>query len=181
MFQSLIALTILSSAAFARPPDCLWEGHAVDPFTGQDGRYLSAQMRLADSGSEYARLNIHHAVDGMVQFDLSFDEHGETDRKVDGALSYLLDDGTVITIHLIEATPPTKHTAMTLLNPYLPSPYTSHTAIGLLPSEDALALAQAQRVTLLRHSLLSTGTITRELKKRQSDALRRAMACVTSD
>lgn len=181
LFPSLVAMAIMATTASARTPDCRWEGDTVDPFTGKDGRYLTAQMRLSEGRPDYARLHIHHAVDGMVRFDILFDEIGDTDRMVDGAISYLMDDGKVITIPFIEAKPPTKHAALSPLTPYQPSPFTRHTATGQLPADDALELAQAERITLLRHSLLSTGAITRELQKRQSDGLRRAMACVTSE
>lgn len=39
----------------------------------------------------------------------------------------------------------------------------------------------AGAITQLRHSLLSNGTVTRELEPRQSEAMRSAKACVTGE
>ncbi len=177
----MLAAAALSTSVSARGPECRWDGDPIDPFTGQDTRHLTAQMRLVDGRPDVARMHIHRAADGVVRFEILFDELGESERMVDATISYLLDDGTVITLSVTEAKPPTKHSALSPLTPYQPSPFTRHIATGQLSVDDASALAHAQRVTRLRHNLLFNGTITRQLKKRQSDGLRRAMACVIGE
>jgi hypothetical protein len=167
-------LALLSALASARPDACHWNGEARDPFTGRDGRWLEARMMLEPGASALAGINVHHAVESGVQIDIGFDETGSTERRVDATLQFLLGDGSVAGVHLVEPAPPTSHVGVGLVTPVL---YTSHLASGMLPLADAQRIAATERVTQLRHDLLSTGTVTRKVDGLQSTQLIRMITC----
>lgn len=148
----------------------------MDPFTQKDSRYLQGQMLLEEGSTMLAGLNIHHVVDGGVQFDIGFDESGSTNRRVDATLQFLLDDGSVVALRMVE-------TALPLSNivhgPFGHGIYTTHLATGVLPVADVKKLAAAKVITQLRHDLLSVGSVTRKLHAGASKQIIRAMVCAT--
>ncbi|MFZ5475302.1 MAG: hypothetical protein ACOZNI_00895 [Myxococcota bacterium] len=169
----MLASVLLAAHAFAAD-SCRWRGEAVDPFTRKDGRYLETSMPLGSRSGSGVGLVVHHAAGGFVQVDLGFSEDGATNRKVDATIQFLLDDGAVVAVHVVEhALPTSKVSQMSR------GLYTTHLASGSLSAEDAGRLGAASRITRVRHDLLPGGVVTHSLDPLDSRALVRAFACAT--
>jgi hypothetical protein len=162
-------------AAALTGPTCPWQGDVRDPFTNTDGRFLPAQMILEPGNTAVVGLVFHAPVEGKVWLDVAFDEGGATDRRVAADLSYLLEDGEVVTLHVVEDAAPATHVIPGILGPGV---YTSHAARGWLPLEDVRRLASAGSVTRVRHTLLPGAAVTRELRAGQSRQLMQLFRCL---
>lgn len=161
---------LLVAAALA---DCAWQGDRVDPFTGEDTRHLQAQM-LLEPGGDVAGLNVYVADADGVRVELGFTEVGATDRRVAAQLQFLLLDGSVVPLSVVEADSPVAQLAA---GPFGALALTTHRAEGRLPRADARRLATSTTVTQLRHDLLSSGARTRRLTQAQGRALVALFRC----
>lgn len=170
----LTLLIGLSTAAFAGA--CHWEGEADDPFTHQDGRYLSSELPLKGRRS-WAALDVHHAAGDVVRIDLGFSEGGASVRLVDATIQLLLDDASVIELRVVESTPPIQR-----LNPYFQTAWgsmgvdTRHVAVGQLTVAEARAIASST-ITSIRHDLFGAGVITFDVASSASRKFASALAC----
>lgn len=162
---------------------CRWEGQADDPFTHKEGRYLSSTLPL-DNRRARAGLNVHHAEGDLVRIGLGFDEPGATTRQVDTTVQLLLDDGSVVDLHLVESGPPTQGLSPWDAQPtwsgYSVIPYhTTHLAVGNLSVDDARRIASGT-IASLRHDLFNTGATTFTVSAADSRKLSSALACAVS-
>ncbi len=179
----LEARLLLFLAALVEPASaggCRWEGEADDPFTHDDGRYLSSTLPL-DNRRARAGLNVHHAAGDFVRIGLGFDEPGATTRQVDTTIQLLLDDSSVVDLHLVESSPPTQGLSTWDAQPtwsgYSVIPYhTTHLAVGKLSIEDARRITSGT-VASLRHDLFNTGATTFTVSASDSRKLAGALAC----
>lgn len=174
----LLLLATLNAPAFAGA--CNWQGEADDPFTHQDGRYLSSTLPLNNRRSR-AGLNVHHAAGDVVRIGLGFDESGASTRQLDTTIQFLLADASVVELHLVESGPPTQ-----ALSPWDARPtwggyaiipwHTTHLAVGNFSVDDARRIASGT-ITSIRHDLFNTGATTFAVASSDSRKFAAALTC----
>ncbi len=169
----IVLLAALLSPALA--DTCRWQGEADDPFTHTDGRYLASSLPLNNRRSR-AGLNVHHAVGDSVRIGLGFGESGASIRQIDATVQFLLDDASVVGLHVVESSPPTQ-----AFDPFttvmgVVGIRRTHLAVGLLTVDDARKLASGT-ITSIRHELFNSGATTFKVAASDSRALAAALAC----
>lgn len=174
----IVLLAAFNAPAFAGT--CNWQGEADDPFTHQDGRYLSSTLPLNNRRSR-AGLNVHHMAGDAVRIGLGFDESGASIRQVDATIQFLLDDAAVVELHLIETSPPTQGLSTWDARPtwggFAVIPYhTTHLAVGNFTVDDARRIASGT-IKSIRHDLFNTGATTFDVASPASRKFASALAC----